>query len=345
MSPTRRWLASLVTALALPLFGSGWGARDAGADAGTTGASHDPRCRAFHEANARTYRLLAGCKECTERLHAFVDPVECHADAKGVWGVVIEQTSLRTSSVQGDAPTLASLEVGWRLTRRNDRDGGTASESWARPFVAPGLASDWVNWSIMDLSWGTLTVETPRFFDYDGDGIDEVILSSHAHTEGYSPRAFELWTAVDDAVVRYPNPLTTRIVDIEDVDHDGRPDLLTIEAGADLVSPIGEPRRAGPIVTYHSLPGGTFSGRDGVARALFEKECRPALRTLTAASLPEDDETLVTHLVCARAAGMPARAIRELLEKHRFPDGSTPELPEPADLNDAIDAVPSFVLK
>jgi len=339
----------LLALLALTLIGAGAPSGEASTDAGSKPGTHEPRCRAFHAANAKTYALLAGCKECTEGLHALFDANECHADAKGVWGMVIERTSMRTSSRDGHEPMLAALEAGWHLVRASvgDTDAAAAVESKTKPFLGPGrrVSDGWVNWSIVDDGWDAITIPAPIYFDFNGDGVDEVILSSHAHTEGYSPAAFEIWTVVNDKVVRYPTGVSTELTGIDDVDHDGRPDLLTIEVGADLPSPIGEPRFVGPTVVYHSLPDGTFSGRDSVARAMFEKECTPQLRKLTAASLPEDDDTLVTHVVCARAAGMPAEALRELLARYRFHEGAVPEMPPPADLHAAIDDAPSFVLK
>ncbi len=314
-------------------------------DGGSSDSTNDARCSPFGNDNARTYHLLLGCAECMVDLHPMFD--RCHTDPRGAWGFVIDRAAMTTWNGDGPVPRLSSLVVGWNLVRRTDTDGSAPLVASVEPFLdsAEEVASEGVNWSIITEGWDTITVSPPEYFDFDGDGVDEVILHAHRNSEGYSAPAFEIWTVRGGRVVPYPTGIKTAITGIDDVDGDGRPDIETIEVGADVTPGIGSPIFVGPTVVYHSLPNGAFSGRDAVARGAFERACPPELRALDEASFPTEEETLVMRVACARAAGMSAAAVREVLAKYRFRDSGQQVYPPPAVLDPAIDEAPSFVLR
>jgi hypothetical protein len=117
----------------------------------------------------------------------------------------------------------------------------------------------------------------------------------------------ELWTSRAGAVVAYPTGVRGEITRVEDVDNDGRPDLVTLEVS--LTVPSGAAaHEVGPDVVYHSLPGGKFDGRDAVARAAFERSCPPQLRSFDG-DKGRDPDSFAMLLICSRAAGMTAEQV------------------------------------
>ncbi len=108
----------------------------------------------------------------------------------------------------------------------------------------------------------------PSTFDYAGEGALELFLpvSSAGHANS-GTRGLELWTLRANKIERYPNTDKLPIVDVEDVDNDGRPDLVL-----DLVDSLDDEgnhssfKTAGSALA-HSLNDGTFSTVDVVARS------------------------------------------------------------------------------
>jgi hypothetical protein len=292
------------------------------------GGPRDPRCHAFDEENGKTYRLLEGCPACTKMLRELDF---CHGDARGVWGSVFDDVEMTSEPERPEATSnLPSMKATWSLVRRDD---GKATAVSVVP-LEKGQAGE--NWSFLDAYWFNPAHVTVQFFDYDGDGSDEVILSSFEHHFEGEPRTLiQLWTARGGAVVPYQTGVPTPLTRVEDVDHDGRPDLVTLEVSVTIPSGASA-RETGPDVVYHSVAGGKFDGRDAVARAAFEKSCPPELRSFGAAS-GRDPETLAMRLICSRAAGMTREQVTAAAER-LLADAAY----QPVEVKDAIDPEPSF---
>jgi hypothetical protein len=259
------------------------------------GGARDSRCHAFDEEKAKTFALLSGCPACVEKLRALDF---CHGDARGVWSSRFDDVVMTAEPPEPEAAaTLPSLKVTWSLVRQDD------GKAVVQSVVPLERGVDGENWSFVDRYWFNPPDLKIQFFDYDGDGTDEVILSTYERHFESEPRSLvQLWTSRGGAVVAYPTGGRTPFVRVEDVDHDGRPDLVTLEVSVMAASGAAG-HEVGPDVVYHSLPGGKFDGRDAVARAAFEKSCPPALRSFEGHK-GADTETLAMLLICSRAAGM-----------------------------------------
>lgn len=109
----------------------------------------------------------------------------------------------------------------------------------------------------------TRAVKRVMLFDFDGDGDPEIGFDVEAEgPEGDTSLYHHLYTFRDGAIKPYPVPFTGRL---EDIDKDGRPDLIRehneiVKTMCDAYEPV-----SGPAVIAHALPNGTFSTTDKVA--------------------------------------------------------------------------------
>lgn len=172
-------------------------------------------------------------------------------------------------------------------------------------------------------------------FDYDGDGNLEVLLALGDAESGESPRMTRhLVTLVPRALRAYPHsPPLGDDSRMEDVDGDGRPDLLTRGAyeGSAITTCGGaddDPAVAAMFV-QHALPDGRFSPSDAAARAALVQACPspapvslPVLRQRIRKGQDVQRE-LARAVVCARAYA-PAQAVMAELAAgcQRFVEGA-----------------------
>jgi hypothetical protein len=167
-------------------------------------------------------------------------------------------------------------------------------------------------------------LEKPVLFDYDGDGEPELLLVAHAFAhEDASTTRTAIYTWKDRAVKLYPG-LPAGVQKIEDLDKDGRPDLLYY--------PYSEVRSAacsgfdfrwdGPALVAHSLAGGAFSLDDQVARDHFALTCPPPRGKSKPTANSPTDSTLPE--VCARLNGASEkdalRALQQACKKPKTPE-------------------------
>lgn len=166
-------------------------------------------------------------------------------------------------------------------------------------------------------------IEPPQLFDFDGDGVPELLLAdthgtitldADGATRHRAQRTSELLTYKRRVISRYAPALALRgvatngIAGMRDVDGDGRPDLeLTFHAAA----PASVPRRVA-----HALPDGTFSETDAVARRALLAQCPPARELLVLrADNTIDNDSSFAALACAALRGERGRDITERLAK------------------------------
>jgi len=127
---------------------------------------------------------------------------------------------------------------------------------------------------------GFVTLAKPQLFDYDADGEPEGFIARRGlHYGSYVRGNDMLWTFRNGVVEPYPAALGIGIVELRDVDSDGRPDLITygpyhgfIVFKCGLHSGYPNPFN-GPKLMVHALPDGSFSHDDEAARAYALRGC------------------------------------------------------------------------
>jgi hypothetical protein len=138
-------------------------------------------------------------------------------------------------------------------------------------------------------------------------------------TDGAAEVSGVLWTFRSGKVSRFPGaPGQVRLV--KDVDGDGRPDLLFPGsfrgdwlwegcAGVDVVASVDDDA-AGLLFVAHSLPDGTFSTTDAVAREQLRQRCQD-LSDLGSVAHESD---LIRAIPCARVRGVSTAKLRVQLD-------------------------------
>lgn len=162
-------------------------------------------------------------------------------------------------------------------------------------------------------------------FDFDGDGVPEVALLRSVHQDCEGSSALGIWKIAGANLVPYPLQPGPELVEIRDEDHDGRPDLVTRGAYAGLYDDCRFDREAAPaLFVHHSLPDGSFSSTDEVARAVLRSACPTRAADLPLWDRAELADDLAHALVCARLWGTPAdKLLRRLARQcQRFSEDS-----------------------
>ncbi len=218
---------------------------------------------------------------------------ECFPVAGGAWALPLDSTP-------GEGRTIYRWAVRWR-----GDDGATAT-------LIPELASPHCGEEVQGCNLpmiGLVTLDAPRVTDLDGDGRMEFYVGAvHQAEEGiYSDsRAFYTVRGGAIAAVELPIPTGVSLDGVDDVDHDGRLDLLSHGpyTGSDTSSCSGFPSRmTGPLLLAHGLASGGWSWTDEVARTFALRTCSRAPRALSNAQ----------DVACARLWGWDAARTRRAI--------------------------------
>ena len=178
---------------------------DAGADAKASPDADssarepvDPRCRSLAAESARVRATIAAsdppCGSAAELL-ASLD--HCGVTEAGTWSLVPRRFEVQRDGIVEEGKTCSEIDVEVVLVHLGALvDGAELARSEDVPFaqaaVDGGLAT---NWSLVGSGgWGSRSLEKPIFFDYDGDGELEVIVSGSSNDEGYDPSYREIDT-------------------------------------------------------------------------------------------------------------------------------------------------------
>ena len=228
----------------------------------------------------------------------------CFATPNGAWAVRIDAWKRPGE----DWRRVEELAGSWTLVHV-DRAG---HEVAARPGAAQVYA--------LAEGGDVARIHAIATFDYDGDGEPELLVSTFQREyEGAALSAAVVATFSHDAVTELAG-LPKAYEGFDDVDHDGRPDVLWFPYGYLRAGALGDVREAGPSFVAHALAGGAFSLDDAVARAHVEAQCPRANADAGDAAHAE---------LCALLRGATRDQARAVLEKEcKRPDidaGDTPD--------------------
>jgi len=171
-------------------------------------------------------------------------------------------------------------------------------------------------------------------WDYDGDGAPEfvTVLRTRRH-EAPSFSVAQVWTVRDGQIVPYPPAAHLAATEVEDGDHDGRPDLVTHLGYASLSGSRGsgfEYNFLGPRFLAHATTRGEFSTDDAAARDFARQACAPLRGSIVVehtdlSGHPVDDRSTAHAIVCARMYGTDADAIVPVVQRACAPRDPSPE--------------------
>lgn len=277
------------------------------------------RCVALEEANRD---VLEGARmeddDCDSRLWAVEsDTSFCAETAVGLWSTrVVRVVWQSPDSAAREGSPCPDLGVEVALVHI-DRDGHEAS-------AVPGLAEAWradagdvmVNVSNV-AGWGSRSLASISAFDFDGDGDLEVFVASTSSEEGGDRATREIYSYVRGAVTPYPPASGFDLEKLEDVDGDGRPDLVGRGPYAKVLAHDDDvsTHPVAPLVfVAHSQKGGTFSALDAAARAFTKREC-PVSPTLHFAADQWLTDADARQIVCARAWGQAQDVVEHALDE------------------------------
>jgi hypothetical protein len=175
----------------------------------------------------------------------------------GDWATLSLSVSLSSKSAEGH---YEEGSVSWApafiLRRGAHALLGPEQSTHADPFTTTNMPS-------MGSAFGH-----SQLFDYDGDGIVELLLHAiDTHHTSSPKRRLSVWKYTEAGVIPYPGLDGLALIFAQDVDRDGRPDLV-LDAGVALPDSDQHSSLASDEwLLLHSLPGGAFSRPEAVARA------------------------------------------------------------------------------
>jgi hypothetical protein len=193
-----------------------------------------------------------------------------------------------------------------------------------------------------NLTWSTdrrIVPTAPTFIDFDGDGEPEAIVVVETTETSESGRSFSVrrgrvWTAGTAGIELYAPARNFALEAVEDVDHDGHPDLISrgpYAAFARLACGDEEPYPvSGPPLLAHGVSRGEFSWSDAAASDFARKGC-PSLPDpvlvagkKNAPKGPVDFAASARNLACARLWGATAAQLTAAVARRCAPAPSSP---------------------
>lgn len=185
------------------------------------------------------------------------------------------------------------------------------------------------------LRFGSLseTIAIDGAHDLDGDGVAELIFNRlYSNTDEEHSENRSVIRAKGGKIEPYPHTDKEIIRELKDVDGDGRMDLI-LQSPFHVEGPCGLDGQQfyGPAVLAHTLPDGTFSRDDAVARAFVREQCagdptRPLL-VFSSPGTPDqwlDGDASVWNIACASFWGLSPELLQSRIQRE-FTAGEKPD--------------------
>jgi hypothetical protein len=227
-----------------------------------------------------------------------IPPAPCFAAADGAW--TFEPKEVAFGEESG-----ASIDATVAYVRRSDR---------------ATLARSSATYAIGNLGTSH-ALEALVLFDYDGDGLVELFFKDEwsETAEGQTGVDTHMASVKGGKVTSYAPAEAIAWTGADDVDDDGRPDLLIghrAEADRDCAGNVpGESLSIFALVA-HSLPNGTFSVDDSIAATYAKAQCPQApAHVVTPKGAAIDCDATARNALCARLWGVKAPAIEAEIKR------------------------------
>lgn len=170
------------------------------------------------------------------------------------------------------------------------------------------------------------------FFDFDDDGEPEVAFTYERRREHGESEALLVFRYRAGRIERFPTVPGAQ--HLEDVDHDGRPDVVITHSRYSRTTTEPEDNSCGdmveaPSMAARSVPGGRFSVSDPAVREYNRRECsvQPAAIVARDPDGLVDEEATTRNVVCAGVWGVRratiVAALRACGERVTTPDCET----------------------
>lgn len=268
-------------------------------------------CQALHDATDKAFAAAKAQWSCFTPPD--VDSLGCATLTKGTWGFRAETARL----IAPPSGTDACGEFGALVDLVHvDSSGNEVAEIPNLFLFQRDDASADAGYFKYDHSTGAfgITLAEARVFDWDGDGEGEVYVKTRIGTKDFEQQSeAAVVTFAGGKVVPYKGSADLAIDGIDDVDGDGRPDLILHTWKAQIENDKGLHRPATSVRGIaHSLADGTFSTKDAAAVAYLQKQCpsAPNLDGLAGGTLMDGDV-----VACALLWSVPAAKLEPLVAK------------------------------
>ncbi|CAN5794791.1 hypothetical protein BH09MYX1_BH09MYX1_51490 [soil metagenome] len=281
--------------------------------AAEAGPARSAICQAMHDTTEKDVAAAKATWPCVTVPD--VDALGCTTTAKSTWGFRVDaikqiapplgadgcgEYGIQVNLVRTDAAGTETAEIPNLFLFRKDAGAGAEAGAFYKYNVSTGAVG--------------ITIPEAKIFDFDGDGESEVYVRTRIGTkdaEQQSEGSVVTW--IGNKIAPYPGAADLAIDGIDDVDIDGRPDLLLRTWKTQIADDKGFSHPATTVrAVAHSLPDGTFSKKDAAAVAYLQKQCpaAPKLDGLAGGTLTDGDV-----IACALLWAVPAGKIDPLIAK------------------------------
>ncbi len=275
------------------------------------GPPRSPACQAMHDASEKVIAAARAASPCV--VPPDVDRLGCVTTAKSTWGFRLDALQEIAPKLDGDS----CASFGGRVNLVRIDAAGAETAEIPNLFLFKKDGADAGAFYKYNQASGrfAIAISDTKFFDWDGDGETEVFVTTRigsTDAEEQSEGSILAWQG--GKIAPFPAAADLPIDAVEDIDADGRPDLI-LRTWKTRIADVGRPGTS-PATSIrtaaHSLPDGTFSKKDAAAVAYVQKQCPtpPKLEGLAGGTLTDGDV-----IACALFWAVPVAKLDPLIAK------------------------------